>query len=130
MCYTIERNYTSNKEFTGYKVVVEDKYGHYYSPFTGHRYQPGKMKLFRKKGKHCNRYNQLDYSKVLENRTAVFEKKQDAIELMFLMQGEFKSEFKHTYFKIIQITIADDLKYGLFWNNVIVSGKEIISVKK
>lgn len=27
------------KEFTGYKVVIADKYGHYYSPYTGIRYK-------------------------------------------------------------------------------------------
>ena len=42
MCEIIGK-YTKEKTFTGYKVVVEDKYGHYYSPFTGIRYKKGKI---------------------------------------------------------------------------------------
>lgn len=40
MC-KIKNRIHNKKEFTGYKAVVTDKYGHHYSPYTGIRYKKG-----------------------------------------------------------------------------------------
>lgn len=59
---------SAKKSATGYKVVVEDKWGHYYSPFTGVRYRTGKIPKPKKlwmfmhdpqPGKYC--INAIDY---------------------------------------------------------------------
>ena len=52
MCQILDE-IIDKKTVTGYKCVIVDKYGHYYSPYTGVRYKKGKIPVVNCKLKHA-----------------------------------------------------------------------------
>jgi hypothetical protein len=140
MC-TIKNRIHNKKEFTGYKVVVTDKYGHHYSPYTGIRYKPGPvLALPKKMGKYCANdlgyYNAYMPGKCMSNDiqaklhlTAVFVDLKNAIELIkddFLPNRHYKLPNNCKY-NIIKMTVSGDLYNGLFSGDIIL-GNVINSV--
>ena len=129
------------KEATGYKVVVTDKYGHHYSPYTGIRYKKGPVSVLPKKmGKYCA--NDLgDYKAYMPGEwmsnsvqyknhlTAVFVDLRDAIELIkddFLPNKNYELP-KNCKYNIIEMTVSGDL-YGGKYSGDIILGNVINSV--
>ena len=132
MCYSITTN-LSQKTFTGYKIVVKDKYGHYYSPYTGVRYEKGKVKATNKCGKYTackfNIFSDYHFNPRLHGRTAVFESYLDAKEQLKEMNMFSYNFINCNELIIIKLTISGNLRYGIYAGSDIVSGTFIESVE-
>ena len=103
-------DYTKAREFTGYKVVIVDKYNHYYSPFTGLRYKVGQVKpldVNNLKGKYYINDQQIEYNVGMTGYTGVIIDKNEAKSILNLFNQLYSDLFDY---KIIKMTIIDDLK--------------------
>lgn len=128
MC-RISRNYTiAKKTYIGYKVVIVDKYGHYYSPFTGIRYKAGPVQakdIHSLKSKYIAGLP-IDKSESMSGYTGVLTNLTDARKI-FNYLNEFNSSFKY---KIITMKISTELKYGIMGIcTPVIVGKQIISIE-
>lgn len=132
------------KEFTGYKVVVTDKYGHHYSPYTGIRYKKGPVPHLPKKMSKYSVINEYDYRMYGEagwarnqlqsekQLTAVYEFINDAEELK---SQDFTSGYIYEYtlpndceYNIVKMTISGEMYKGKFGGPIIL-GNVINSIK-
>lgn len=130
MCYTLNESLTG-KTFTGYKLVSCDEHGHTYSAFTGVRYEAGKnVPVPTKPGKYMTwlakspaSKSNMNYRKELIGRTAVFTNYQTAKDYAYDMLNRF------SHISIAEITISGDLRCGYFYEDEVVSGTKIESIK-
>lgn len=151
MCIFIASVPKAKTVVKGYKVAVKDKYNHYYSPFTGIRYEVGKVKVAIKYGKY-SLVKKLHYQDILnpENHfnksiyagmTAAFRNKEDAS----LFINEFYSDindFNRCAFVspinpklvILEMKLAGKMYCGsyILHNSTaeVYIGSEIVSIKK
>ena len=127
MCTIQEKS--KKKKFTGYKVAVEVS-KRYYSPFTGLRYEVGKVKPVKKYRKNRVNYaNCLDpgnrfYSKEMIGKTGVLESKEEAKKLTE------RWNCREENYVLLEITIKGDLYNASFDSMETMVGNEIVSMKK
>jgi hypothetical protein len=128
---------------TGYKVVITDKYGHYYSPITGYRYKIGKVSRVNKYGKHAI-YTQLHFRNILDKNdcchnnqyygmTAVFTDLNSAYDFEHLINRrnlESDSCAKEINSCILEMKLTGVLYNGVYDGNNVYIGSEIKSFKK
>jgi hypothetical protein len=140
MCNITEK--INLKVFTGYKIVVTDKYGHYYSPHTGIRYKKGPVqKLPVKKGKYTAWY---DYSDFTNWNSSVYNYKQCDSRLTAVLKFKHNAEMlldnlfadselfilpKDCKFNIIQMTVGGNLYRGTYGPCDIILGNIVKSIK-
>ena len=122
-------NKLSETLFVGYKVALTDKYGHYYSPFTGIRYEKGKVKKVDANSlKTKYRTDEkIEYTEGMIGMTGVFAKHVEA-NYIYDYFTRHHPEYK---FSLLEMTLTGDLydaKMGDRYNTVI--GNNIYKLKK
>ena len=135
MC-TITGKFEDDKTFTGYKLVVVDEHGHYYSPYTGIRYEVGKIKVPKIKRTACgdiiyNRYATVSCMNVLSSDSVFYTEQMIGKTGVLVSGADLCNMFDYDKrCAVIQMTIKGDLHTGSFANRRIVAGNEIVSMKK
>lgn len=131
------------KEVNGYKVVITDKHGHHYSPYTGIRYKVGPVPELKRIGKYAvwegsgqylmkgSEYNDMQSSYRL---SGIFEKCNNAILPILLRvydDSRHNSIFKDNGCKlnIVKMKISGNLYRGEFCGNAIILGDTITEIK-
>jgi hypothetical protein len=137
MCCNIEK--ANLTEYTGYKVVITDKYGHHYSPYTGVRYKKGPVpKLPKVAGKYIisdfSDYNPLHgyyYNKMqAKNRlTAVFNNYSTAVRLLELKRLNMYQSQSNYKLNIVEMKISGNLYEGLYFHGAVTLSDKIESIK-
>ena len=126
MC-EIVKPYTDSNTYTGYKVAMVDKYGHYISPFTGYRYKKGKIKnsafYTNKKSLHKRADFRMKFCKGMHGKTGVLTNLNTAKRIF----TEYNNLFNAC---VLEMTIKDDLVHALFIDYPTIIGSEIVSFKK
>lgn len=141
MCKIVDK-FTDSETATGYKVVIVDKYGKYYSPFTGIRYKIGKIpvpKIVISNNKYgflqtqCNnkyinpnwKTNGIAWNAGMKNKTGILLNIKDAIRCCKNWDSP-----NDTKMAVLEMTISGDLYYATFADNDTVIGNTIESFKK
>lgn len=141
MCEINEK--TKLKNFTGYKLVITDKHGHHYSPYTGVRYQPGPVPELKKIGKYAvwqgadqyiRKDGEYNYVQSDHRLSGVFERCDNAVSSVLrrvYFDANQSSNFINDECKIniVKMTISGDLYKGEFCDNAIILGNFILKVK-
>ena len=139
MCDIIGK-YVKEKTFTGYKIVVEDKYGHYYSPYSGIRYKKGKITVPGKLYKNSTnsaicgnkyvalhlKYNGIKWNDGMIGMTGVIIDKLSAL----IFYNRWKSGNTAIKYSVLEMTISGNLQYAQFSGFSTIIGNEIVSFKK
>jgi hypothetical protein len=137
MC-EIHHEYTENDTFEGYKVVLTDKHGHHYSPYTGIRYIPGPVPEFKKMRKHItNVYvaeeilagkGSYDLNHKRGRYTAVFVNYLDALSAVVDILPANYLPYGFTR-NMLKMTISGNLRHGDYGGDTVILGDYIESVK-
>jgi hypothetical protein len=137
MC-EIHHEYTENDTFEGYKVVVTDKHGHHYSPYTGIRYIPGPVPKFKKMKKYVTQrciadqllggYGSYNKHHADGNYTGVFIDRKSAVEEARDIVAIFEIP-RNCSRNIIKMQISGNLHYGSFVGTPVILGNHIDAVK-
>ena len=144
MCIFKEK-ITDSKIVKGYKLAVKDKYNHYYSPFTGIRYEVGKVKVATKYGKH-NLRTELKFNDILnetnlsnnskyKGMTAVFKYRQAVDSFKsFCLDGvnDYDARILSEKFVVLEIELSGEIyngSYYILFNRPVYIGSEIKSIK-
>jgi hypothetical protein len=142
MC-DFDKQINDKKSVTGYKVVITDKYGHYYSPITGYRYKIGKVRKMNTYGKHAI-YIKLQFRDILDKNdcchnnqyygmTAVFTDLNSAYDFEHLINRrnrESVTPLKELNSCILEMKLTGILYNGVYDGNNVYIGSEIKSIKK
>ena len=130
MC-KILNEYTESKTFTGYKVVLVDKHGHYHSPYTGVRYEKGKVKAHDCKSKLkyiiADRFDEI----IPDNTYTYFNPQMKGYTGVITQIEDARSFLRYCYdtgkytCKIIKMTISGDLHCGEFGCRQTIVGTHI-----
>lgn len=126
------KNKIEEKEVTGYKVVIEID-GKYYSPCTGVEYEVGLVKIPKVQKNYVSNVvfsglleeNHFAYSKNMIGRTCVFSR---IIYAQKLQQYFLKNE--NGKFKIIKMTLKNDLMSGTYGGYTVYGGRYIVSMEE
>ena len=114
MCIII-KPYDLAETVTGYKVVIVDKYNHYYSPFTGIRYKKGNVippkNIMKLKSKYRLHNQEVKVENRMHGYTGVFINHSDAYILLNTLRN-LKYDSNKYNIKIIQMTITTDLTFA------------------
>lgn len=134
MCTLIGKCRKDLKSVCGYKIVVVDKHGNYYSPSTGIRYNIGKVKPLKNKGIHHGKEWSFPYSYNIWYRnayagyTTIFKTYESAfaeLEHLLTLPNIDTDEII-----IIEMELSKDLMHSSYKSHNTYSGKYIIKMKK
>jgi hypothetical protein len=142
MC-TFKDQITDKKVVKGYKVAIQDKYNHYYSPVTGMRYKAGKIGKIKGYGKHSV-LKLIQFRDILDpddwchvgnysKKTAIFKHMKNAKAFKHLLTERYYSRVFNTEpnpFVIVEMALTGDLYDGKYSGNGAYIGSEIVSIKK
>ena len=135
MC-TLIHKYRDLKTFTGYKVVMIDKNGDFFSAAMGFKYPlRGKVPIPIKQKKLSNVFNNsilssssYGFNHEMINRTTVFKLKIDADNLCSdICALRINNKYRAI---VVKMTISKDLMSGLYDRVKVIAGKYICSINE
>jgi hypothetical protein len=123
------------KSVTGYKIVITDKYGHHYSPYTGVRYKKGLIPIV--KNKLSNALNDGSIFDILQPYSMFYNKNYAGMTAVIISKYNAKIELQRFRissplynFTLLEMTLSGDLHYGEYSKMQTYIGRNIISFKK
>jgi hypothetical protein len=136
MCKILRSVQSNIKTVTGYKFVVVDKHGHYYSPYTGLRYKKGNVPIVKIPLQHSLAYRGVIWD-VLDTYYQFYNKDYKGLTGIIINKGEaikelhhFEYIFPNDKFALLEMTLSGNLHMGKYCNMYTYVGNHIDSFKK